>query len=352
MSEANTQTALPRYKQVKETVIDYIKAHTLKPGDKIPTEAELCTLLGYSRVTINRAIKELEWEGVLERIQGSGTFIAVPKPLGVTYRLMVSSYRTSRQDYYLNELFAGIRETAAETGVDIVFYTQSLVPRLEVVQQARADGVFVIGCDLDSLRQFLELHRSGVPVVGTALRNRIGEAPLVCSDNLDGVRQAVCHLRNLNHTKIAFVSPGIETSDVQERLYGYQEAMTESGVRVDPTYILASTQSAVVELLEPWWDNLESKPTAILCSGWLAGKTINMLTRKSIRIPADLSLIIMDNIPEAPLQDPPLTVISQPIFELGKRGIAKLLEMLKSKDNGHPEILPTKLIIRKSTGPA
>lgn len=352
MPRHQNQSSLPRYQQVKETVRQYISLHGLRNGDRIPTEAEQCTLLGFSRVTISRAIKELEWEGVLERIQGSGTFVAAPKPQSISYRIMVCSYKLRRQDYYLNELFAGVREAAAKTGVDVVFYTESLVPTSDTVHQVKADGIFVIGCELDTLPQLLELSNSGIPAVGTALRSRVGEAPLVCSDNLDGVRQAIAHLHDLNHSAIAFVSSGLETSDVQERLFGYQQAMAEAGLAVNPSYILAGTETAVVKLIENWWDNLDYKPTAMLCSGWLTTKMMGILTKRGIRIPEDLSLIVMDDIPDAVLQDPPLTVISQPVYELGKRGIVKLMQMIKGKDEGRPEILPTTLIIRGSTAEA
>src|SRR5699024_9012990 len=53
----------------------YIEDNNLKRGDKIPTEVELCEMMDASRITVRRAITELEEAGILEKIHGKGTFV-------------------------------------------------------------------------------------------------------------------------------------------------------------------------------------------------------------------------------------------------------------------------------------
>jgi len=72
----------PLYRQVKAHVLDLIATGALKPGDRVPSEHELVSALGVSRMTANRALRELTAEGRLTRTAGVGTFVAERRPVG------------------------------------------------------------------------------------------------------------------------------------------------------------------------------------------------------------------------------------------------------------------------------
>ncbi len=71
-----TAAAIPRYRQVKELIIRQISSGKLKPHDRVPSENELVDTTGVSRMTANRALRELTNEGYVERVVGVGTFVA------------------------------------------------------------------------------------------------------------------------------------------------------------------------------------------------------------------------------------------------------------------------------------
>ena len=73
---AMTNTKLPAYEQVKAFVKSQISQGVWRPGDAVPSEAALQQQFGLSRMTVNRAVKELAVEGVVTRVQGSGTVVA------------------------------------------------------------------------------------------------------------------------------------------------------------------------------------------------------------------------------------------------------------------------------------
>jgi len=79
-SPKSLDSAIPRYRQVKEYITDRIDRRELKPGMKIESENRLVELLGVSRMTVNRALRELTDDGKLTRLQGAGTFVAHQKP--------------------------------------------------------------------------------------------------------------------------------------------------------------------------------------------------------------------------------------------------------------------------------
>jgi GntR family transcriptional regulator, histidine utilization repressor len=71
-----TPTALPAYGQVKAFIQQHISSGEWKPGNPVPSEATLMKQFGVSRMTVNRALRELTAEGMVVRVQGSGTFVA------------------------------------------------------------------------------------------------------------------------------------------------------------------------------------------------------------------------------------------------------------------------------------
>lgn len=70
-----TAAAKPRYQQLKDLIITRIAAGELQPRDRVPSENELVELMQVSRMTANRALRELTDEGYVERIAGRGTYV-------------------------------------------------------------------------------------------------------------------------------------------------------------------------------------------------------------------------------------------------------------------------------------
>lgn len=74
------EAASPRYEKVKAFLLARIGSGELKQGERLPSENELVAALGISRMTVNRALREMTDSGLLVRVQGVGTFLAPPKP--------------------------------------------------------------------------------------------------------------------------------------------------------------------------------------------------------------------------------------------------------------------------------
>lgn len=70
---------IPLYRSVRDKLLQTIYNGELKIGEQVPSENALALQLGVSRITVRRAYQELESEGVIRRIQGSGTFVANPE---------------------------------------------------------------------------------------------------------------------------------------------------------------------------------------------------------------------------------------------------------------------------------
>lgn len=80
--KAETSDDAPRYVAIKRSISGAVRDGRLKPGDRVPSEAEIVEQFDVSRMTANRALRELQAAGVLVRRAGVGSFIAEPKPIG------------------------------------------------------------------------------------------------------------------------------------------------------------------------------------------------------------------------------------------------------------------------------
>ena len=99
-AETEDQTP-PRYAAIKQSICDAVRDGHLKPGDRVPSESELVKQFDVSRMTANRALRELQAAGVLVRRAGSGSFIAEPKPIGhmIEIRNIADEIRARGHDY-------------------------------------------------------------------------------------------------------------------------------------------------------------------------------------------------------------------------------------------------------------
>ncbi len=122
-------TVLPRYQVIKDHLYAAIRSRQLAPGSRIPAETELAQQFGVSRMTANRAIKELEAQGLLVRHQGLGSFVAdlrAESPL-LAIRNIADEVR-ERHRVYSNELLA----------LEAVEVDEEVAMRLGVVPGSRA----------------------------------------------------------------------------------------------------------------------------------------------------------------------------------------------------------------------
>lgn len=97
MPAIDRDVPIPAYYQLKQLLKQQIQHGDLKPGDQIPTEAELCEHYQLSRTPVRQALQELVFEGLLTRTPGRGTFVAVPADsraaATVTLRVVLSDER-------------------------------------------------------------------------------------------------------------------------------------------------------------------------------------------------------------------------------------------------------------------
>jgi LacI family transcriptional regulator len=175
----------------------------------------------------------------------------------------------------------------------------------------------------------------------------------VVIDNARGAREAVAHLVELGHDRIALLVAQTTWTTDAGRLDGYRAAHADAGVRVDRKLVLklpahaADGPSRIAALLE------RERPTAVFAANnLLAEQAWHVLRRVGLEIPGQISLVAFDDVPWMEMVRPGLTAVRQPAFEMGRRAALLLLRRLDDPTCGRTiEVLQPELVVRGSTAP-
>ena len=202
------------------------------------------------------------------------------------------------------------------------------------------------------------LKRAGIPIMLINTPVQSGMMGYVNNDSSCGIREAMELLLQKGHRRIGFLPVGDDSSDnCRRRLAEYRDVMLELGGGkpewVVPHIPTVHAQEAgyrqAVKLL-----TASPEVTAILCGNdEMAMGCYRACYEFGRRIPQDVSVIGFDDLPFAGYLAPPLTTVRQPLSEMGMRALHYLDEFLQHNRPDLPgEVLPTKLMIRESVGPA
>jgi DNA-binding LacI/PurR family transcriptional regulator len=167
--------------------------------------------------------------------------------------------------------------------------------------------------------------------------------------------EIVSHLIRLGHRKISFVGYQYNMSVNGDRLKGYKRALTENNIPIKEEYILSTRHSdEYTRILTRELMSLPDPPSAIqCCNEFTAFSVIRELNSMNIKVPNDVSITAIDNIPISRVINPPLTTISQPIDKMAQTAITLFLDRIDNNYHGKARsiVLPHDLIIRSSAIP-
>jgi LacI family transcriptional regulator len=221
--------------------------------------------------------------------------------------------------------------------------------------ERRIDAIALVGRDHPPAALEM-IHLRGIPVV--SLWNAVGVSgiPSIGTDNRQGAFDITQHLIDLGHKSIALLFPDTEFNDrARDRKAGVLEALQAAGLSVtdawDRTcpYDTAEAKEVALSLLQ---NQKGDRPTAYICGNdIIAHGVIHAASRLKIKIPDDISVAGIGDFKGSSAIEPPLTTVRLPARRIGQLAADVLINKIKSDVatmNDH--IIPTKLIVRESTG--
>jgi len=215
------------------------------------------------------------------------------------------------------------------------------------------DGLIILTPLISEQRNQLlkEVRDGGFPIVYAGTGK---PAPAVTTDNATGIRQAVMHLREHGHSRIAYIA-GYENviGDSSIRLDAYKAAMQEFGFEIKPDLIafgyhtIQGGELAMRKLLDSGHSF-----SAVLTSDYSSAVgAVRVLEETGQRIPEDIAIIGFDDYLGAQAQNSPMTTVHQQLFELGYRSMELVLDYIENR-RSEPTIIrvPEQLVTRQSCG--
>ncbi|MFF5259642.1 LacI family DNA-binding transcriptional regulator [Actinomadura viridis] len=263
-------------------------------------------------------------------------------------------------DPFCAELLAGVLACARTLGEHVIVDAAHGDPgrEAEIVDrlvEQRVDGL--IALPAGATAAWRAAARIGASVVfADRVPPGLEDVPAVLADDRAGVRTLTEYLVGLGHRRIAFLgaaAPGAPGAPAEVRESAFRDTLRALGVPVEEDLIVAarperdSAYAAAAGLLQRRGDL-----TAVLAAGHLPGEAAVLVARElDLRVPADVSIAMVDDVPWAELCDPPLTAIARPAHDIGYRACEMLLRDRTRRTRGGPVPLPAELIIRGSCGP-
>ena len=289
---------------------------------------------------------------------------AVIDELGYEASLVAQSLRNHRTNVigilvadlepFSTELLKGAAGAIRDTGYELVVYSAGGRTGEKLGWErrylSRLSGTLVDGAVLVT-PSVLDV-RFDAPVVAVDPHTGPSGLPTVDSDNLSGARLAVEHLLSLGHRRIAMLTGRADLQSARLRERGFREAMADAGVPVDESLVLPGDYDAVAsEAAARRLLSLDTPPSAVFAANDASAiATVEVARSLGLSVPADLSVVGFDNIPESALNSPPLTTVNQPIKVMGQRAIDMLVQLMRGEEIEKTHItLDTHLVVRGST---
>ena len=225
---------------------------------------------------------------------------------------------------------------------------------LDVLVSESADGVILPPIHSD---EKTTARLSSLPLPVVCLDRRLGRLAVdtVVVDNRQGAADATAHLIGLGHRRIALLDGPLGLSSFRERKEGYLAALREHGIPVDDR-LIASGQPRQEDGRRMAGDllDLEIPPTAVFAaSNLITLGALEAIRDRALNVPQHVAVVGFDDAPWAGLLACPLTTVSQPSYEMGRRAAQLLFDRLEEPDRPPAlVILAPSLVVRASCGAA
>jgi LacI family transcriptional regulator len=262
--------------------------------------------------------------------------------------------------FFFMEILQGVQSKLSELDCDLLLFGVNHPDQLEAslrhhVMRSRVDGLLFFSMKMPEtfVDQFRH-HRT--PVVLVDAFHECFDSLSV--DNQQGAYSATQHLISLGHKRIGILSASKESIPARERLRGFQNAMEEAHLAVDPSLVKNSvsqkldgfTRESGFDVMNQFLALGKEMPTGVFVSSDIqAAGALSAIAAAGLRSPEDLSIVGFDDIELASHLG--LTTMRQPMFEMGMLAAEILLARLEnsSQEPTHRLFVP-KLVVRTTSG--
>ncbi len=355
-------------REIVRRLVKDIMAGAYSETGKLPSEAALSDAFGVSRMTLRGALDELRRQGLIEKRNGSGSFLT---KRGCRRSGLIGLVIPDYESYeFFSEIKKETERLAARLGyrVALVFSNEqkheSLVRdirrKVRELAVGRAEGAifrpFVSEKMSATNKEIASIFKHAeIPVVlidsDIIMPPNRSSCDLVAVNNVNAGRLIADHLHDCGYRRIAFLmerGKPFANANWSNRLFGLagELALLECEEGVRKLNFSPDDARELGRLLRS-----RSRPEAVVCGNdEQAVRLAETLARLGKRVPDDIAVVGFDDIAAARLANPPLTTISQPVRKLAATAFKTLLARIRNPESEPREILlDAPLIVRRST---
>ena len=329
----------------------------------MPTITDVAREAGVSASTVSHVINETRFvsDQVKQRVHAAMEALnyqpnVIARSLRTRETLTVGVVVSDVTNPFFTSIVRAIEDEVLKQGYNIILCDTDEKPEreqayLRLLMGRRVDGLIVAPSsgNADLLRSAIE---SGLPVVLLDRSIPGLTADVVLSDNESGAFDAVSYLIGIGHRRIGIIAGRLEVSTGADRMAGYVRAIQTHGIPADESLIeVAKFRRDIAYDKTMQMLNRAEPPTALfVCNNVMTAGTMAALKAAGKKVPEDISVIGFDDSEWAALMDPPLTVVAQPIVELGTRAAQTLMRRISRGRVKTPRavVLKPELILRDS----
>jgi DNA-binding LacI/PurR family transcriptional regulator len=319
---------------------------------------------GVSKTTVSRILNgnfSQTTEETKERVQKIIRQLNYhPNPMARGLKLMrtkiIGIVLSNLSNPFWATVLEGVEDTCRSSGYSLMICNSNEDSSREAelfqdFQLRQVDGI-IVNPTVNNRALFEELEQKRYPLVAINRRIEGVEVDYVVVDNHKGAKLAVDHLVQAGKKNIvAFVYEPNGISTWQERISGFEKALSEHGNTVDGSvievkYQIGKAKEAAIEYFKA------SKADAVFCTNnMMTLEILEAFKELNIRIPEDVALIGYDETVWAKHLNPPLTTVKQPAYEMGVIAAKQLIKKINSKTKRKPKtvVLEPELIVRQSS---
>lgn len=258
---------------------------------------------------------------------------------------------------YYAEIVRGIQDTAEDTGHTVILHNtdrseEQVIRGVNMFRQRMADGVIFGGGVLPTA--VVDNAVASNEFRGVAIGRQAVELPAVRIDNALACADAVRHLAELGHSRIAFLAGPERSNTMQDRFAGFREGMEQNNCPYDEKLVSwgALTLNDGYRRGSDLLCDVPVKPSAVIAGNDQLGiGLIRAAQDRGMSVPQDLAVVGFDNIPLASFFRPPLTTIDIPRYQMGMTAMRVLHSLMSGREVQETSWLATRLVVRGSTDP-
>jgi LacI family transcriptional regulator len=301
-------------------------------------------------------------QSVIERLGYQPSQAARSLSQGLSHSLGVVAYGI--EFFGPSRALSGIERRAAELGYSPLLYlvrepeSNDVARIIDDLLSRHADGIIWAVPEIGENRNWIEAQLGNLPV--PAVFHSMGPQPgltTVGVDNFQGGQLATQHLIDQGYRNIGLITGPMDWWEARERARGWRDTLIDADLDPDQSLIVYGSWEAVSgsEGLNQLLGQRPDIEAIFVGNDQMALGVMQSALKHGLHIPEDLAIVGFDDIPEAAYFWPPLTTVSQPLYDVGCTSVAELTRMIQASRKGIVDIEPKttmlqpQLIVRESS---